>query len=141
MVLELGLKGWEGLCLDKVVEEQRKMSEQHLNTYTSENCGQRWMFWLAWAKSMWRTPKEKRWELHLVLRGGLVCCYLSETILVVLVGIVLYYDREILVCARGRLIKEFWGTFASYFPHLWHCFKWHCCIKFCINKKISFFRK
>lgn len=46
-MLELGLKGWEALCLGKIVEEQTEMLEQRLNTYTSENCGQQWKFGLA----------------------------------------------------------------------------------------------
>lgn len=139
LVLELGLKGWEGLCLGKIVEEQMEMLEQRLNTYPSENCGQQWKFGLAWAKSMWSIPKEKRWEFGSYGRSGMLLFKWNHT--VVLVGAVLYYHREILVCARGWLMKEFWGTYVSYFPHLWHCFKWHHYIKFCVNKKSSFCRK
>lgn len=40
MIREFGLKGWEGFCLAKIVEEQRNMSEQSLHTYTPEKCGE-----------------------------------------------------------------------------------------------------
>lgn len=48
----IGPKRMGRIDIGKMMGKQRKMSEQRLNTYTSENCGQQWQFGLATVKGV-----------------------------------------------------------------------------------------